>query len=255
MIILIFILILSAFGKKTSHETSGEVKTSHGSGFLTTIIVLFFLFLIILGVFHFFFGIDVILNLNRLFEKKITLEAIEPDKKGPLLIPIPLIHKEKEKVSDDKQVFNIPGNNYTFEQADILCKAYGADLASYNEIENSYNKGSNWCNYGWSQGQMALFPTQQKTFDDLQKIKGHEHDCGRPGINGGYIANPEVKFGVNCFGKKPKITDDEKILMDVSEEYPNGAEAIMLDKRVEYWKKQLPNILVSPFNSTTWSKV
>jgi hypothetical protein len=31
---------------------------------------------------------------------------------------------------------------------------------------------------------MALFPTQKETWDKLQKIKGHEHDCGRPGING-----------------------------------------------------------------------
>ena len=46
MIILIVILILSAFGKKPSQEASGEIKSSHGSGFLTTIIILFFLFLI-----------------------------------------------------------------------------------------------------------------------------------------------------------------------------------------------------------------
>jgi hypothetical protein len=37
----------------------------------------------------------------------------------------------------------------------------------------------------------------------LQGIKGHEHDCGRPGINGGYFDNPEMRFGVNCFGAKP----------------------------------------------------
>ena len=30
--------------------------------------------------------------------------------------------------------------------------------------------------------------------------------CGLPGINGGYIDNPNIRFGVNCYGYKPKIT-------------------------------------------------
>ena len=42
--------------------------------------------------------------------------------------------------------------------------------------------------------QMALYPTQKKTYNKLQTIKGHEHDCGRPGINGGYIANPKCEI-------------------------------------------------------------
>ena len=42
----------------------------------------------------------------------------------------------------------------------------------------------------------------------LQKRKGHKHDCGRPGINGGYIGNTNIKYGVNCYGYKPKITDN-----------------------------------------------
>ena len=86
-----------------------------------------------------------------------------------------------------EQVFNVPSNSYTYTDAVALCKAYGAKLANYKQIENSYKKGGEWCNYGWSDDQMALFPTQQATWDKLQTIKGHENDCGRPGINGGYI--------------------------------------------------------------------
>jgi hypothetical protein len=43
---------------------------------------------------------------------------------------------------------------------------------------------------------MAFYPTQKTTWDKLQKIKGHKHDCGGPGINGGFIQNPRVRFGV-----------------------------------------------------------
>ena len=46
--------------------------------------------------------------------------------------------------------------------------------------------------------------------EKTSKNKGHEHDCGRPGINGGFIDNPNVRFGVNCFGTKPAISAEEQ---------------------------------------------
>jgi hypothetical protein len=102
---------------------------------------------------------------------------------------------------------------------------------------------------------MALFPTQQKTFNNLQTIKGHEHDCGRPGINGGYIANPQVKFGVNCYGYKPKITDEEEEIMNTTPAYPETTQDIAFQKRVNFWKNNIDNILVSPFNQNRWGEL
>jgi hypothetical protein len=153
------------------------------------------------------------------------------------------------------QVFNIPGNYYNYDEAQTLCKAYDSRLAKYSELENAYNKGAEWCNYGWSDGQMALFPTQAETYKNLQTIPGHEHDCGRPGINGGYIANPNVRFGVNCFGMKPKMTPEEEDLMATTTPYPLTKHDIEMEEQVEFWKKRLPEILVSPFNYNNWSKV
>jgi hypothetical protein len=102
---------------------------------------------------------------------------------------------------------------------------------------------------------MALFPTQKSTFSNLQKIKGHENDCGRPGINGGYMANPHLKFGVNCYGVKPKITQEEEELMAVTSPYPKTEKDILFDKKVEYYKKNLNNILVAPFNHDSWNRI
>lgn len=154
-----------------------------------------------------------------------------------------------------KEVFNIPGNNYTYEQAEAICTAYDAKLATYDELEEAYERGAEWCNYGWSEGQMALFPTQKKTYNILQSIKGHEHDCGRPGINGGYMANPNVRYGINCYGNKPRRTEIEKELMENTNPYPLTKEDMQMEKQVDYWKKQLPNIIVSPFNNNRWSKL
>jgi len=154
-----------------------------------------------------------------------------------------------------KQVFNIPGNSYTYDNANALCKAYGASLATYKQVEDAYENGGEWCNYGWSDKQMALFPTQIATFDHLQTIKGHEHDCGRPGINGGYIANPNVRFGVNCYGYKPKINEDEEQMMKNVSPYPQTMEDIEMEKKVDYWKNQVDQILVSPFNHQRWGEL
>ena len=101
---------------------------------------------------------------------------------------------------------------------------------------------------------MALYPTQKATYEKLRKIKGHEHDCGRPGINGGYIANPKVKFGVNCYGHKPKITPTEERLMKLDSIYPKNKEDLRFDKKVLEWRSKLGEILVAPFNKTSWSK-
>jgi len=154
-----------------------------------------------------------------------------------------------------KQVFNIPENDYIYSDAKALCSAYGSRLATYKEVEETYKDGGEWCNYGWSDNQMALFPTQQKTYDKLQKIKGHENDCGRPGINGGYIANPKVKFGVNCYGYKPRMNSTEKELMATEPLYPKTLKDIAMENRVNYWKDKLSSILVSPFNHNTWSRL
>lgn len=153
------------------------------------------------------------------------------------------------------QVFNIPGNKYGYEDAKAVCYAYGGRLATYNELESAYNDGADWCNYGWSDRQMALFPTQKSTYNNLQNIKGHEHDCGRPGVNGGYIANPMVKFGVNCYGNKRKINKEEQHLMDVTTPYPKTQADLAFEQSVSYWKTKLEDILVSPFNYKSWSKV
>ncbi len=154
-----------------------------------------------------------------------------------------------------KQVFHVPGNEYSYDNADALCKAYGGRLATYNEIEQSYKNGAEWCSYGWSDGQMALFPTQFDSWKKLQDVDGHENDCGRPGINGGFIDNPNVRFGVNCFGSKPDISEEEQEIMNNASYYPKSKEDIKVNRLVKKYKKNLDNILISPFNHNNWSQI
>jgi len=152
------------------------------------------------------------------------------------------------------QVFNVPDNVFDYTDADAVCKAFGAELATYDQIENAYQNGAEWGNYGWSAEQMAFFPTQKETYDTLQKIPGHEHDRGRVGINGGYIANPNVRFGANCYGQRPAITTEDEERMMNTVPYPQTAEDVALDNKVAEWSGRLDEIIVSPFNEQKWSE-
>ena len=123
-----------------------------------------------------------------------------------------------------RQVFNISENRYTFYDAEPLCKALGAELATYDQVKEAYAGGGDWCSYGWSDEQLALFPIQKSLYNQLKTIKGHQNDCGRQGVNGGYMEDSELQFGVNCFGYKPKIKLKEAELMKNTTPYPKTKE-------------------------------
>lgn len=245
IIIILIIVAYFAFSSSLGNSENGDFQSTTGNGqFMGIVIVAILVILIIVNAFQYFFSISVTAYLTDLFTNKPKIDiVVDQSTYQPTSVP---------EIKFKKQVFNIPGNYYNYTNAKALCQAYGANLATYPQIEDSYKNGSEWCNYGWSDGQMALFPTQQKTFDNLQNIKGHENDCGRPGINGGYMVNPQLRFGVNCYGNKPKITSEEEELMKTTTPYPETAEDIAFQKRVDFWKNKVDNILVSPFNYNTW---
>lgn len=248
IVIILYIILFMYLGENGSNSNySSESATNTNS--ISIIVIAIFIILVLLNGFQYFFGVDIVASLKNILtgnpEVDITvdrsrLDAAKSDIPQILLKP---------------QVFNIPGNTYIYSDAKALCSAYGSKLATYQQIEDTYKNGGEWCNYGWSEGQMALFPTQQKTFDQLQKIEGHENDCGRPGINGGYISNPAIKFGVNCYGYKPRMTPEEEDIMANQPIYPKTMKDIAMENRVKYWKDKLKEILVSPFNHKTWSKL
>ena len=132
-----------------------------------------------------------------------------------------------------------------------ICSQYGARLANYDEIEKAYNNGANWCNYGWSEDQMAFFPTQRSVYNELKTIPGHKNDCGRIGINGGYFDNPNIKLGVNCYGIKPVAKDIDKDYMHSINHSPVLSDE-EIQKSVENHSKYAQYI-VAPFNKEKWN--
>ncbi len=244
-IIIIYFVLFASLGNNT--ESMNAPSTSKAS--LEILLWGVFLVIIIINGMNYFLNVNIITSIKNLFsgepEIDITVEReTEGQITGSSSVP---------ELKFEKQVYHIPGNKYTFDDARAMCKAYGNRLANYKEIENAYQNGADWCSYGWSEDQMALFPTQMERWERLQKIEGHENDCGRPGINGGYIANPNVRFGVNCYGYRPKITPQEAEMMKNIPLYPKTQKELDFQKRIEYWKNKISNIVVSPFNSNNWS--
>lgn len=248
MVFIIILIIILSYYLFSSDAVSGlgntQETSSDGSNLISVVIVVILLCLLIVNALQYFFSINVTAYVSNIFSpvKKVDI-VVDQSLYQPAPVP---------EIRFKKQVFNIPGNYYDYENAKALCKAYGADLANYDQVEKAYSNGAEWCNYGWSANQQALFPTQKKTYDYLQTVPGHENDCGRTGINGGYMANPKLRFGVNCYGNKPKITPEEEELMKTTPAYPQTAQDIAFQKRVDFWKTKVTDILVSPFNKNSW---
>ena len=201
-----------------------------------------FIIIVIVDFFKYFLKIPIMDILSFLFGWEKTVEK-------PVEVKGNVVPKQPD------EVFNISNNLYTYDDAQAICSSYDAKLATYDQIEEAYNDGAEWCSYGWSDNQMIYFPTQKATWDKLQKTKKHKNDCGRPGVNGGYMANPYVKFGVNCFGKKPKANDNDLARMKANKDYvfPKTEEDLALEKKIKYWKDNADKLLkVNSFNTDKW---
>mgnify|MGYP006075234923 FL=1 len=255
--VIVFYYILFSYLGISESGSSAPVSVQGNAGLKLIEIFMWglFIFLILINGLQYFFNIDIKTGIKNIFtpvpEVDITVttpEFTEDTSNPDASNAVP-------EITTEPQVFHVSDNKYKFNNAKAVCKAYGARLASIEEIQKAHDGGAEWCGYGWSQDQLALYPTQTKTWKHLQTIKGHEHDCGRPGINGGFIGNPNAKFGANCFGYKPKITDTEKKLMENETLFPETAAERKFNKKVKRYKNKLPDILVSPFNYDKWSQI
>ena len=152
-----------------------------------------------------------------------------------------------------KEVFTVSKNDYSFYDAAPLCKALGAELATYDEVKKAWQNGADWCNYGWVKGQMAVYPTQDSTYEELQQGPEEQRGvCGKPGLNGGYFDNPELKFGVTCVGKRPSQSQHDATAVSAGSTRPLTASGLQFEKKVQQFKVESDNLGILPFNKEKW---
>ena len=206
---------------------------------IETIAWLLLLFILTNQFFIAVFNVSLVDDFGKLFENKLEIEDKGDDSETPKEAP------------PKEEVFNVSGNKYTYEDAQAVCKSYGASLATYDQVEQAYSSGAEWCNYGWSANQMAFFPTQKQTWQKLQVSDTYKNACGRPGINGGYMRNPNIRFGVNCFGVKPQATDDD--LKRIEKNEPSIPIQDDMQKELEE-KFDTSSFVLNGFNYNKWNK-
>ena len=178
------------------------------------------------------------ITLESIFGPKPVLKA----KEGPIPANVP-----SGGPMVGSEVFHIRQNQFTYDEAPAVCAAFGAQLATLEQVIEAYNSGAEWCGYGWTAGGMALYPTQKRTWEELQREidPGKRTACGRPGVNGGYF-DPMLKFGVNCFGFKPagEFTPPEPV---------PGTDRQKFDEMVNRFKEMIKTMKLSPFSRSEWS--
>jgi hypothetical protein len=243
IILLVFVIILYVIF--FSILNSESLNTPDTKPWILIIEVFLWVVLIVILVMNVRYFNDKDFDFNNTFK-----HLFDDDKKPELEVHVKKEMEVKPRIckDDEGEVFHVGRNDYTYETAREVCDSYGSRLASYDEVEKAYMNGANWCSYGWSDGQMALFPIQKAVFNELKQVPGRQHDCGRPGVNGGYIKNKDIKFGVNCYGKKPYATDKDVEYFKKHQYLPVTRDEIQKEK-----DKKVGKLLVSPFNKEKWS--
>ena len=224
--------------------------------FLEQKVWIFLITYIILDFFKYYFEID-------LMEKFISKDTVDwlygksnnstDEKKDDKQSTV----TDEKKIDEvGNEVFHVSNNLYSYDDAQAICISYGARMATYDELENAYKNGAEWCGYGWSDGQMALFPTQKTTWDKLQKTDNHKNSCGRPGVNGGFIANSNIKYGANCYGKKPlaNTMDVNRMNAQKNNLYPKTKKDVASDMKTQFWKDNSDKLEINGFNQDKWSE-
>ena len=162
----------------------------------------------------------------------------------------------RKKIIRQKEVFNIDNNVFTYAQANKVCKAYGAQLATYNQLKKAHKSGANWCNYGWSANKMALYPIQKDFHKQIEASPHTKGTCGTVGVNGGVFDKLDLKFGANCYGYRP-YSDSGKIVYEKDPKYKAASTANSISNdNINTYRKLIKRktIEVRPFNDSKWSK-
>ena len=173
---------------------------------------------------------------------------------GATLGESPFVSALEQIAQPRKEVFNVSRNIYKYEDAVPVCKALGAELATFEQVQEAHKSGADWCNYGWVKGQMAVYPTQKETYEKLQQGPlAYKQACGKPGVNGGFFDNPDLRFGVNCYGVRPDKKATDELLSESGAALPPTPEEIDFDRKVQKFRDQLDTMIVLPWNKGNWA--
>ena len=121
---------------------NGESKSS-GMFIFEAIFWGIFIVLILINSLSYFFDINIITEIKNTFTDKpeITIKTTAKNdsiSNDPSLNDVSL--NLPKEIIEDKEVFHIPGNTFTYHDAKAVCKAFDSELASYEQLNESQKK-------------------------------------------------------------------------------------------------------------------
>ena len=229
---------------------------------IRTLVIIGFLLVLLSSGLYFFINIKNLMGSlsvfkqNKVFsdEKKNELHKIYKNVSNELghdFSEMKNIKTKRVKPVDDKneppkkEVYLVSNNIFSKSEVPKVCNGlFNGTVATKEQLNESYNNGANWCNYGWDSTGQAYYPLQ----DDTNKSSCE----GTKGLNGGKMPSDDIKLGALCYGVKPedgKYSNLTKIKQDST--FSEG-DLIML----ENYRKKLANggIKITPFNNNSWSR-
>ena len=143
-IIVIYYYLFYSLGMKTVQAPTQA--PSLGAMAIELLLWALFIILITINALQYYYEIDVTAEIKNMFtgEPKIDISVTQPVDEDTIKVP---------EIAIQKQVFHLKDNKYTYDNAKAVCKAYGARLANYDDMQKAYRTGGEWCNYGWSENQ------------------------------------------------------------------------------------------------------
>jgi hypothetical protein len=158
-------------------------------------------------------------------------------------------HQKTSSEPHIKEVFHISHNSYTYEEAPAVCAAYGAELASFDQLQEAFSLVLNGVHMDGLQVEWLYILLKnlhgQHYNKNHKKVK--ELHVVILVVNGGYF-DPKLKFGVNCYGVKPR-NKGEKFPQPLPTE-----DTKKFDDMVKKFKNMLGSIKLSGFNRNVWSE-
>jgi len=130
---------------------------------------------------------------------------------SPCAEPEPEVEYEEREEKDEREPYLIKDMIFTRAEAPYKCRAYGAELATKQQLIKYYNEGGHAPQLGWIQGRHSSgYADAYQVVAPCEYVKMRRQGLSPapPGVNGG-LYNDHVRLGAWCYGIKPPGSVEE----------------------------------------------
>ncbi len=147
-----------------------------------------------------------------------------------------IIQEAPHRPRGKKEVFHVGGYQYTYDEAENVCKKLGTEMATFEQVQDSFTAGAQNCSLGYVKDPNKLRIVYPMQVGELRKdLAGPNTDtsgwCGRGvgvrDVTAGWPnekGEKQLKFAAWCYGVKPPVTwSGDLLIRDFFESVKNAS--------------------------------